>query len=113
MSDSTKDCVIEVGEVASPVVNEKSTPKSSLSVSEIPGRTSSFISEWTPFGLVASYYVFSVCLYMYCSNSLIAIFWFIYMCTNFYIAGTTVLEAFFSITPCREAREIVTQAQEK
>jgi hypothetical protein len=35
------------------------------------------------------------------------------MCTNFYIAGTTVLEAFFSIIPCREAREIVTQAQEK
>lgn len=76
-------------------------------------KVSPFISDWTPFGLVASYYVFSVCLYMYCDDGLIAIFWFIYMCTNFYIAGATVLEAFFSITPCREARKVITQAQEK
>jgi cellulose synthase/poly-beta-1,6-N-acetylglucosamine synthase-like glycosyltransferase len=112
MSD-TKDCIIEVGEVSSPAINEKPTAKGNLTAPNRLAKASSFISEWTPFGLVASYYVFSVCLYMYCSNGLIAIFWFIYMCTNFYIAGTTVLEAFFSITPCREARAIVTQAQEK
>ena len=74
---------------------------------------SAFLSEWTPFGLVASYFVFSTCLYMYCNEGLVAIFWFIYMCTNFYIAGATVLEAFMSITPCREARKIVSQAEEK
>jgi cellulose synthase/poly-beta-1,6-N-acetylglucosamine synthase-like glycosyltransferase len=112
MSD-TKDCVIEVGVASPPALNEKSIVESSRTASVAMGKASSFLSEWTPFGLVASYYVFSVCLYMYCSNGLIAIFWFIYMCTNFYIAGTTVLEAFFSITPCREARAIVTQAQEK
>ncbi|KAF2015708.1 glycosyltransferase family 2 protein [Aaosphaeria arxii CBS 175.79] len=76
-------------------------------------RLSAFIAEWTPFGLVVSYFVFSTCLYTYCSDELVAIFWFIYMCTNFYIAGATVLEAFMSITPCREARKVVTQAEEK
>ncbi|KAF2112817.1 N-acetylglucosaminyltransferas-like protein [Lophiotrema nucula] len=74
---------------------------------------STFVSDWTPFCLVASYFVFSTCLYMYCSEGSIAIFWFIYMCTNFYIAGATVLEAFMSITPCREARKVVNQAEEK
>ncbi|KAF2178607.1 glycosyltransferase family 2 protein [Zopfia rhizophila CBS 207.26] len=88
-------------------VNKNCIPKDAVE------RASSFVSEWTPFGLVASYFVFSTCLYMYCSDSLIAIFWFIYMCTNFYIAGVTVLEAFMSITPCREARKIVTLAEEK
>jgi hypothetical protein len=29
---------------------------------------------------------------MYCSDGLIAIFWFIFMSTNFYIAGMTVIE---------------------
>ncbi|CAA9964660.1 hypothetical protein CFE70_008311 [Pyrenophora teres f. teres 0-1] len=114
MSDK-KDCVIDVGEVTSPtpVAAEKPSPKPSLAAALTPARMSAFVQEWTPFGLVASYYIFSVCMYMYCSNGLIAIFWFIYMATNFYIAGMTVLEAFFSITPCREAREIVTQATEK
>lgn len=35
------------------------------------------------------------------------------MSTNFYIAGMTVIEAFMSIMPCREARKVVTQAEEK
>lgn len=112
MSES-KDCIVEVGDETPIVFNEKAQTKKTWTAGEILENVSAFISEWTPFGLVASYYVFSVCLYMYCSEGLIAIFWFIYMCTNFYIAGTTVLEAFFSITPCREARKIVTQAQEK
>ena len=110
MSDP-KHCVVEIGEAV--VLDEKIAPHSTLEGPSLLEKTSTFISDWTPFGLVASYYIFSVCLYMYCSEGLIAIFWFIYMCTNFYIAGTTVLEAFFSISPCREARQIVTQAQEK
>ena len=76
-------------------------------------RLSTFLLDWTPFGFVASYFVFSTCLYMYCSEKLIAIFWFIYMSTNFYIAGATVLEAFMSVTPCREARKIITEAEAK
>jgi hypothetical protein len=31
------------------------------------------------------------------------------MATNFYIAGTTVMEAFMSILPCREARQAVSR----
>ena len=75
-------------------------------------KISAFLWEWTPFGLVASYFVFSTCLYMYASEGVIAIFWFVYMSTNFYIAGATVLEAFMSIGPCRDARKTITKAEE-
>jgi cellulose synthase/poly-beta-1,6-N-acetylglucosamine synthase-like glycosyltransferase len=73
---------------------------------------SAIIQEWTPFLLVSSYFVFSTCLYMICTDKLVEIFWFIYMTTNFYIAGTTVLEAFMSVSPCRDARKAVRKAQE-
>ena len=102
------DFTVTIGEIPASSVAEKPSPKSNLVAA-----VSSFIVEWTPMGLVVSYYIFSVCIYMYCSEGLIAVFWFIYMCTNFYIAGATVLEAFMSITPCREARKVVTQAEEK
>ncbi|KAJ4370386.1 hypothetical protein N0V83_004904 [Neocucurbitaria cava] len=112
MSDP-KDYIIEIVEETPSELSNKASTKKTWTFAGIVQGLSAIILEWTPFGLVASYYVFSTCLYMYCSDGLIAIFWFIYMCTNFYIAGTTVLEAFFSITPCREARKIITQAQEK
>lgn len=114
----SKDFTITIPEDAhytqygSPATPEKKVRQSLLPENAIE-KTSAFITEWTPFLLVASYYVFSTCLYMYCSDGLIAIFWFIYMTTNFYIAGATVLEAFMSITPCREARKVVTKADEK
>ena len=114
----SKDFTITIPEDAhytqydSPATPEKKARRSLLPEDAIE-KTSAFITEWTPFLLVASYYVFSTCLYMYCSDGLIAIFWFIYMTTNFYIAGATVLEAFMSITPCREARKVVTKADEK
>lgn len=69
--------------------------------------TGSFIEEWTPFLLVASYFAFSISMYTFCTGTLITMFWFIYLTTNFYIAGSTVLEAFMSLTPCRDARRAV------
>lgn len=89
-------------------------------------RASDWIHEWTPFMLVFSYFVFSTCgccfhsencrgltlsigIYMVCTDAMIAAFWFFYMTTNFYIAGSTVLEAFMSIIPCRDARKAVTK----
>lgn len=75
--------------------------------------TGSFIHEWTPFLLVMSYFVFSVCLYMFCTKKLIDMFWFLYLTTNFYIAGSTVLEALMSVGPCRDARKAVRKAQER
>ncbi|KAF2732265.1 hypothetical protein EJ04DRAFT_340915 [Polyplosphaeria fusca] len=112
MSES-KDFVVNIGEAPAYPSSAEKAPKKSLFDGITSGKASAFISEWTPMGLVASYFIFSVCLYSFCSERWIAIFWFIYMCTNFYIAGATVLEAFMSITPCREARKVVTQAEEK
>lgn len=109
----TKDFTVDIGEVAPITQTDQQNSHSRLTYGQVAGKVSSFLSEWTPFCLVASYFVFSTCMYMYCSEGLIAVFWFIYMSTNFYIAGATVLEAFMSITPCREARKVVTQAEEK
>lgn len=71
-----------------------------------------FIKVWTPFMLVASYFVFSTCLYALCDGELISIFWFIYLATNFYIAGSTVIEAVMSMSPCRDARRALRKIQE-
>ncbi|KAI9737621.1 MAG: hypothetical protein M1818_005625 [Claussenomyces sp. TS43310] len=76
------------------------------------GKTETFIKDWTPFTLVASYFIFSTCLYMICSAKLIEVFWFIYLMTNFYIAGSTVVEAVMSMTPCRDARQAVLKVQQ-
>lgn len=70
-----------------------------------------FVKEWTPFSLVFSYFVFSTCLYMLCNAKLVSVFWFIYLISNFYIAGSTVIEAIMSITPCRDARKALTKVK--
>lgn len=75
--------------------------------------TTDWIHEWTPFLLVSSYFATSICLYMIFTERLFAIFWFIYLLTNFYIAGATVIEAFMSLRPCRDAREAVRKAEER
>ena len=72
----------------------------------------SFVHEWTPFLLVTSYFVFSICLYMFCTEHLIDMFWFTYLNTNFFIAGSTFLEAITSLGPCRDARKAVRRAQQ-
>lgn len=80
----TKDCVITVAE--EPVSSAASVDLASSSAEaekavEQPKsptfleKASAWITEWTPFGLVASYFVFSTCLYMVCSDGLIAVFW--------------------------------------
>jgi cellulose synthase/poly-beta-1,6-N-acetylglucosamine synthase-like glycosyltransferase len=76
------------------------------------GRLENFIQEWTPCLLVVSYFIFSTCIYMIVTPELILIFWFIYLTTNFYIAGATVVEAFMSLTPIREARKAVRKVAE-
>lgn len=72
-----------------------------------------FIHEWTPFLLVACYFIFSIAVYTFCGEGLIEVFWFIYLTTNFYIAGSTVLEAFLSLGPVRDARKAVQNVQAK
>jgi len=73
-------------------------------------RASAFMWEWTPFLLVSSYFVSSICIYTVCSQKLIEVFWYVYMITNMYISMTTVLESILSIKPCRDARRRVSLA---
>lgn len=91
----TKDFTIDIGVVSANASTEVQKSTKVQSFGAIAEKFSSFISDWTPFCLVVSYYVASTSIYMYCSDGLIAIFWFIFMCTNFYIAGMTVLEGKF------------------
>jgi len=81
--------------------------------SDLVRNAGGFIHEWTPFLLVACYFVFSVCVYCFCGEAVIEVFWFMYLTTNFYIAGSTVLEAFLSIGPTRDARKAVQKVQSK
>ena len=71
------------------------------------------IQEWTPFLLVVSYFVFSISLYTICSQKWMKAFWFIYLCTNTYIAGATVVEALQSLGPEKEARKAVRNIVQK
>ncbi|KAF2198031.1 N-acetylglucosaminyltransferas-like protein [Delitschia confertaspora ATCC 74209] len=109
---NSKDFIVNINEDVGSDHDESSAAKKNRRWKETTERCSTFISEWTPFSLVASYFIFSTCLYMYASEGVIAVFWFVYMMTNFYIAGATVLEAFMSITPWREARKAVAEAEE-
>jgi cellulose synthase/poly-beta-1,6-N-acetylglucosamine synthase-like glycosyltransferase len=72
-------------------------------------RSSAFIWEWTPFCLVTSYFVFSTCIYMVCSEKMIEVLWYVYMLTNTYVSMVTVVEAVLSISATREARKRVTK----
>ena len=74
--------------------------------------TESFIHDWTPLLLVMSYFTFSICLYMFCTEALVDMFWFFYLITNFYIAGSAALEALMSMGPCRDARLAVRKVQQ-
>ena len=75
-------------------------------------KANSFIHEWTPFLLVTSYFIFSTCMYTFCTETLIRMFWFTYLMTNFYIAGSTFLEAVMSLTPTKDARKAVRRLQD-
>ncbi|KAG4035149.1 hypothetical protein MFRU_002g04930 [Monilinia fructicola] len=68
-------------------------------------RASSFLLDWTPFLLIISYFIFSTCLYMFCTPKLIEIFWLIYLSTNSYTAAMNVMEAICSLKPNRIARK--------
>jgi cellulose synthase/poly-beta-1,6-N-acetylglucosamine synthase-like glycosyltransferase len=72
-----------------------------------------FVQEWTPFLIVLSYFIFSTCLYMICSQKWMQAFWFTYLATNTYIATATVIEALESIGPEKEARKAIANVATK
>ena len=76
-------------------------------------RASAWLHDWTPFLLVTTYVIVSLCVYCVCSEGFTAVCWFVFMTSNFYIAGSTVVEAFISLTPVREARRAVMKAEER
>jgi len=67
--------------------------------------TADGIQEWTPFFLIVSYFVFSVCVYMVATPGVIKVFWFVYLMTNTYIAGVTVVEALMSVGPYHDSKK--------
>jgi hypothetical protein len=71
------------------------------------------VQDWTPFLLVASYFVFSVCIYMLATSGITEIFWFVYLMTNTYIAGATVIEAMMSIGANHEASKMAAKVAQK
>ena len=79
-------------------ISERPSVRLSSHLLEALARVQNFVNEWTPLILITSYFIFSTCLYLICSPELITIFWFIYLVSNFYIAGSTVIEAVMSST---------------
>ena len=74
---------------------------------------SEWIIEWTPFTLFVAYYAASTAIFCFCPAEYIRIFYYFFMCTNFYVAMTSVIEAFLGISPVREARAAAIKAQNK
>jgi len=114
LDEGTTDCTITID---NPSQESPTDANGNLQSPGTAGDTlllvSNFIHARTPFFLVCSYFVFSTAIYMICSDTLVGIFWFIYMATNFYIAGSTVVEAAFSILPRADARLAVRDLEEK
>jgi hypothetical protein len=97
----------EPARLAMPTTSALTTLRTKLAYTS--ARSSAFIWEWTPFCLVASYFVFSTCIYMVCSEKMIEVLWYVYMLTNTYVSMVTVVEAVLSISVTREARLRVTK----
>ena len=96
-----------------PKAQPRSRPSVFASISGFRQDVGDLIQEWTPFLLVLSYFVFSICLYTICTQKWIQAFWFTYLCTNTYIAGATVVEALQSLGPEKEARKAVRNIVQK
>ena len=96
-----------------PPAQSRSRPSISARINDFRRDVGDCVQEWTPFLLVLSYFIFSTCLYMICSQKWIQAFWFVYLCTNTYIAGATVVEALQSLGPEKEGRKAVRNIAQK
>lgn len=106
--DEKKD-FYQVTETPLPNPTPAQAKRAAMSPIILFAKASDWVNSWTPFCLVFSYFVFSVAIYTVCTDGMIAVFWFFYMTTNFYIASSTVLEAILSIIPCRDARKSISK----
>jgi hypothetical protein len=71
------------------------------------------VQDWTPFFLVASYFAFSICIYMIATSGITEVFWFVYLMTNTYIAGATVVEAMMSVGASHDANKMAAKVAQK
>ncbi|KAI9734050.1 MAG: hypothetical protein M1818_006988 [Claussenomyces sp. TS43310] len=71
------------------------------------------VQDWTPFLMVASYFAFSICIYMVATSGITKVFWFVYLMTNTYIAGATVVEAMMSVGAFHEAKKAAAKVAKK
>jgi cellulose synthase/poly-beta-1,6-N-acetylglucosamine synthase-like glycosyltransferase len=71
------------------------------------------VQDWTPFVLVLSYFAFSICIYMVATDGIMKVFWFVYLMTNTYIAGATVIECLMSLGPVHEAKKTLAKVEKK
>ena len=76
-------------------------------------RFSEWLIDWTPFTLFIAYYATSTAIFCFCPPDVLKPLYYFFMCTNFYVAMTSVIEAFLGISPVREARAAATNAQRK
>lgn len=71
------------------------------------------VQDWTPFLMVVSYFVFSVCIYMVATAKIMKVFWFVYLMTNTYIASATVVEAMMSVGAFHDAKKTAAKVARK
>lgn len=90
----------------------KAINRNSSALNDASRRASAFIARWTPFCLVAAYLIFSICLYMFISNAIFRVFWFVYLTTNFFTSSVTVVESVMSMGAAREARRAVEKVKD-
>jgi cellulose synthase/poly-beta-1,6-N-acetylglucosamine synthase-like glycosyltransferase len=117
----TREYIVNIADSEKDQYQGDSTPETVSVVETKPRRfegvrcalrtASDAVAEWTPFLLVVSYFIFSVCIYMVANHAATAVLWFVYLMTNSYIAGSTVVEAFMSLTPSRDSRKAVEKAK--
>jgi len=98
-------------EEQTPVTRNSPLRRLTTATRDASHKFSEWLIEWTPFVLFVSYYAASTAIYCFCPEEYIKIFYFFFMVTNFYIAATTVIEAFLGVSPVREARAAAIKAE--
>lgn len=66
---------------------------------------SDWLTEWTPWILVISYWIVCTAIFVMCSEQAIEVFYYFYMIANLYIALVAAIESFLGLSPVRDARK--------
>lgn len=72
-----------------------------------PTGISGLILRWTPIIFMASYFLFSICIYTLLPEEGVKVFWFLYLTIGTLLAGATVMEAYDGQSLLTSARKAV------